>query len=65
MKSFVSVVISPLARRFGSMAAGGVAGAMVMDPAIASRVEAWVTAGVLLAVDLVLVAVRAKTQEVR
>ncbi len=65
MKRFVSVFIAPLARRLGSMAAGGIAGGMAVDPAIAARVEAWVMAGALLAVDLVVVGLRAKTQEGR
>ncbi|WP_313474825.1 hypothetical protein [Agrobacterium pusense] len=65
MKRLLSVVISPLARRFGALAASGMSGAMIVDPALAARVEAWVAAGVLLLADLVLAHSRAKTQEGR
>jgi hypothetical protein len=38
---------------------------MIVDPALAARVEAWVAAGVLLLADLVLAHSRSKTQEGR
>lgn len=65
MKRTISVFIAPLARRVGSITAGAIAGSMAVDPAIAARVEAWVAAGVLLAVDLIIVALRGKSQEGR
>ncbi|UIB81435.1 hypothetical protein [Flyfo microvirus Tbat2_110] len=65
MKRMLSVLVAPLARRVGALLASATAGAAVVDPAIASRVEAWVMAGVLLAADLVATHLRAKSQEVR
>nr|WP_316650677.1 hypothetical protein [uncultured Gellertiella sp.] len=64
MKRLVSVLVLPLARRVGALAASATAGAMVVDPAIAARLEAWVVAGAMLAVDLASVYIR-QTQEGR
>lgn len=65
MKRIVSVLVAPLARRIGALVASGTAGAMVVDPALAARVEAWLLAGLLLAADLVGAHLRSKQQEVR
>ena len=65
MKSLISVLIRPLATRIGALIASGTAGAMVVDPAIATRLEAWVMAGALLAADLLAAHVRSKTKEGR
>jgi hypothetical protein len=65
MKGILSVLVKPLAARLGTMAAGGIAGSMVVDPAIASSLGAWVSAGVFLAADLVASYFNSKSQEVR
>lgn len=65
MKGIISVLVKPIAARLGAIAAGGVSGFAITDPVIATRVEAWVLAGVLLAADLVGSYLRSKTQEVR
>ena len=65
MKGIMSVLVRPLGARLGALAAGGLSGLAISDPVIASRVEAWVLAGVLLAADLVGSYFRSKTQEVR
>ena len=65
MKGIISVLIKPLGARLGALAAGAVSGLSISDPVIASRVETWVLAGVLLAADLVGSYFRSKTQEVR
>jgi len=65
MNRIVSVLIRPLATRLGALAASALSGAMVVDPALSARVEAWAMAGVLLLADLLLSAKRAKTQEGR
>lgn len=65
MKGLVSVLIKPLASRLGALAAGGIAGSMVVDPAIASSFGAWITAGVLLAADLVGAFLTSKNMEGR
>lgn len=62
MKRMVSVLVRPLAARIGALAASALSGAMVVDPALSARVEAWVLAGVLLIADVLF---NAKTQEVR
>lgn len=62
MKRMVSVLLRPLATRFGALAASAISGAMVVDPALSARVEAWVVAGVLLLADLFF---NSKTQEGR
>ena len=62
MKRLVSVLLRPLATRIGALAASALSGAMVVDPAISARVEAWVLAGGLLLVDILF---NAKKQEVR
>ncbi|GEM_PF-1761082 len=65
MKRIISVLVKPIAARLGALAAGGVSGFAITDPVIATRVEAWVLAGVLLGADLVASYLRSKTQEVR
>ena len=65
MKCIVSVLVKPIGARLGALAAGALSGLAISDPVIASRVEAWVLAGVLLAADLVGSYLRSKTQEVR
>lgn len=65
MKSLMSVLIRPLATRIGALAASALSGAMVVDPALSARVEAWAMAGVLLLADLLLSVKRSKTQEGR
>ena len=65
MKSMVYVLLRPLATRIGALAASAVTGAIVVDPALAQRVDAWAVAGVLLAADLVIAALQHKTKEVR
>lgn len=65
MKGIISVLIKPLGARLGALAAGAVSGLSISDPVIATRIETWVLAGVLLAADLVGSYLRAKTQEVR
>ena len=63
MKRIVSVLIRPLATRIAALASAGLSGAMVVDPAMSARLEAWVLAGVLLLADLLIVNI--KKQEVR
>lgn len=65
MKRISSVLVKPLAARLGSLAAGAVAGSMALDPSLASRVEAWVAASVLLAADLVGAYYRSRSMEGR
>jgi len=65
MKGIVSVLVKPIGARLGALAAGALSGFAITDPVIATRVEAWVLAGVLLGADLVASYVRSKTQEVR
>ncbi|WP_080825125.1 hypothetical protein [Agrobacterium tumefaciens] len=76
MKNFVSVLIKPLAMRFGALAASALSGAMAVDPSLSAKFEAWVVAGLLLLADFVFAGKQApkpkrkrvskpKTQEVR
>jgi len=65
MKGIMSVLVRPIGARLGALAAGALSGFAITDPVIASRVEAWVLAGVLLAADLIGSYFRSKTQEVR
>lgn len=60
MKSLLSVLVKPLATRIGALLASATAGAAVVDPAIAHRLEAWVMAGALLAADLIAAHLRQK-----
>lgn len=62
MNRIVSVLIRPLAARMGALAASALSGAMVVDPALSARVEAWVLAGALLLADILF---NASKQEVR
>lgn len=65
MKGITSVLLKPIGARLGALAAGAVSGLAITDPVIASRVEAWVLAGVLLAADLVGAYFRTKSMEGR
>ncbi|MCZ7455268.1 hypothetical protein [Rhizobium rhizogenes] len=65
MKGIVSVLVKPIAARLGALAAGAVSGFVITDVDLATRVESWVFAGVLLAADLVGSYFRSKSQEVR
>ena len=62
MKRIVSVFLRPLAARMGALAASALSGAMVVDPALSARFEAWVLAGALLLADILF---NASKQEVR
>lgn len=53
MKGFRNVLLGPLAARLGSMAGGAVASWATLEPSLTGRVEAWVAAGVFIAIDLV------------
>lgn len=66
MKRFLSVLARPLAARAASVTGGFIGAWGTFDPALTSRVEAWVTAGVFIGVDLLVAALRdRKTQEGR
>ncbi len=66
MKSFHTVLIAPLAQRLGTFTGGAIGAWGTFDPALTSRLEAWVTAGAFIAVDLIVAYVRGRqTQEGR
>lgn len=65
MKRVLSVLVTPLATRLGSLAAGAVGGGMAVDPGLMTRLEAWLSAGAFLAVDYVIYWLRAKPMEGR
>jgi hypothetical protein len=65
MNRIISVLIRPLATRIGAMAVSALGGAMVVDPALSARVEAWGAAGVVLLADLLLSLKQSKSQEGR
>ena len=58
MKRLSTVLIGPLAARAGTFIGGAIASFGTFDPALTSRVEAWVTAGAFIAVDLIVAAIR-------
>jgi homoserine kinase len=64
MNIIVKKMLAPLARRLGSMAAGAVGGSMVIDPALATRIEMWASAGAFLLIDVIVAYTRRNTQEV-
>lgn len=63
MKKAYSILLAPLVRHIGALAASGTAGAAIVDPAIGTRVESWVMAGILLAADLIAAGLRSKKME--
>lgn len=65
MKRIVSVLLRPLAERIGPLVSGAIAGYAVVDPVMLTRIEAWVTAGAFLLVDILVSKRTGKTQEVR
>lgn len=65
MKKITDVLVFPLTRRLGTLVTGMLGGIGFMEPTLLARVEAWVTAGAFLAVDLLLAWKNSKTQEVR
>ena len=65
MKRIVFVLLRPIAERIGPLVAGALAGYATVDPGILTRVEAWVTAGAVLLVDILVLNRTGKKQEGR